>query len=361
MRILALSIGDEGSHRLWESVLPPPGYATFADAGVQIEHLALPLSRRALLTPLVAQLVPGLRRYAFGRARSVNMELYARAVAPLISRQATGSDVLHMWGAGLLAAATSRAARQLGVPFVTTPFAHRGQWADDPSSARVYREADCVFALLEADAKLYRELGARTVAVCGVCSDGVTPGLGNDLRRRHDIAGRLVLFLGRRQPYKGFELLLEAAHGVPDVTFAFVGPGPAAAAPHPGRVIDAGVVDDTERAAWLDAADILCLPSEAEIFPSSMLEAWSVGTPALVSEIEPLLELVQTTGGGVAVPRDVDSISSAIRDLCAEPARARALGAAGNDAWQRRFTPKQVASAYERVYRELVPAERIAA
>src|SRR5204863_4862742 len=133
--------------------------------------------------------------------------------------------------------------------------------------------------------------------------------------------GPIVLFLGIRRPYKGFRLLLDAAPRVaarqPDVTFVFAGPGERIEPNGEERVLDVGVVDDDDRAGWLEAADLLCLPSEAEIFPGSFLEAWSVGTPVLAGDIATLRELVRISGGGATVKLDPISIADAILDMLA--------------------------------------------
>jgi glycosyltransferase involved in cell wall biosynthesis len=159
-----------------------------------------------------------------------------------------------------------------------------------------------------------------------------------------------VLFLGQRRGYKGYDLVEAAAARVPEATFAFVGPGPAV---HGANVIDAGLVDDDERAAWLDAADLLCLPSEAEILPVSILEAWSTGTPFLASEIPPLRELAESGGGWVA-PRDVNALAARLRDLVRDAEALRAAGELGRSAWESQYTPGAVAAAYAGVYSSLV-------
>jgi glycosyltransferase involved in cell wall biosynthesis len=346
----------EPRSQLADSLRPPPAFAAFDDGDVRVEPIAVPAARRALLAPLVTQVTPGLRRYAYGRPRIAAGALYARAVGPVLAAQLRGTDLVHIWGGDLLGAAAVGAARSLGVPVVATPFAHAGHWGDGVSFAATYRKLDRVVALLEADAALYESLGVARdrIAVQGVCSPGVDAGGGTEIRRRHSIAGPLVLFLGVRRPYKGFDLLLEAAAQVAGATFAFVGPGePVRGA----NVIDAGLVDERERAGWLEAADLLCLPSDAEIFPVSALEAWSVRTPVLTSDIATLRELTRRSGGGIACPRDVRSIADAVRTLVAEPTRLRSLGAAGHDFWRRAHTVDAVASRHESLYRELLGEE----
>ena len=223
-------------------------------------------------------------------------------------------------------------------------------------------EADAIVALLNTDADVYRRLGARAerVEVCGVCSPGFQAGGGRDLRERLGIDGPLVAFLGVRRPYKGYDVLAAAIPRVvaarPDVTFAFVGPGDPVPTDGPGRVIDVGEADDEQRAAWLDAADLMCLPSAGEIFPVSILEAWSVRTPVLTSDIPTLSELVDRSGGGITAPREPAAVADAILALLAEPERLRALGESGHMFWKTHHTVEAVSRWHERLYERLVEA-----
>ena len=132
--VLAQGVDAGPRGRLTESLLPPESFEPFEDGGVRVLPLRLDRGRRALLAPLALQVVPILRRYAYGAARLPAAQLYARVVAPQIAKAAPGADVVHMWGGGLLGAAAIRAARAIGAPVAITPFAHRGQWGDEPAA-----------------------------------------------------------------------------------------------------------------------------------------------------------------------------------------------------------------------------------
>jgi glycosyltransferase involved in cell wall biosynthesis len=357
--VLAQRVDQGPTTRLSDSLRQPPPFKPFDDGPVRVVPLRIPRGRQAALAPLVGHVTPGLRRHAYGRSRAAAGRLYARVVGPLIARQADGAEVVHMWGSDLVAAAAARGARIAGAPFAVTPLAHEGQWGDDSASVGVYRDADAILALLDVEADLYRRLGAASgrVHTCGVCSPGVKPGGAAGIRARHGIDGPLVLFLGVRRPYKGHDVLAAAAHRVaatrPDVTFAFVGPGEPVAADGAARIVDAGEADETQRAAWLDAADLLCLPSAGEIFPVSILEAWSVGTPVLTSDIPALSELVGRSGGGATAAREPDGVADAILALLGDPARLRALGETGHMFWKENHTVEAVTRRHEDVYAQL--------
>ncbi len=356
--VLALRTDDGRSGILSDGLLRPPPFEPFDDGPVQVRPLQIGTTQRVELAPLAWQVVPGLRRYAWGRARIPTARLYARAVTPAIAQAAAQADIVHAWAGDLIAAAAVRAARRSGIPSVVMASLHPGQWGDDPASAATFRAADAVVAQLQTEANDYHSLGVdrRRIAVCGACSPGVAGGRGGELRDRQRIGGPLVLFLGVRRPYKGWDLLLEAAPSVaarhPNATFAFVGPGPAVGASG-ARVIDAGAVDDDERAAWLDAADVLCLPSAGESFGVVVLEAWSVGTPVLVSDIPSLRELVGPGGGWIA-ERTAAAFSKALIEILNNPAAQRATGEEGQRRWLAEYTVKAVAGRHEDLYRSLI-------
>ena len=356
--VVADRIDDGPDERLAETLRRPPPFAPFRDGAVRVMPLGLAMRHRVALSPVVAEVIPGFARYAYGPPRVLMAGLYASVVGPLIAKHARRCDVVHVWDASaFLAAAAMRAARLVGSPLVMTPFVHPGQWGDDFASRRMLRSADFVIGLLEADRAVISSFGVRSdrSGVCGVCSPQISIGGGPELRRRESINGPLVLFLGVRRPYKGHDLLLSVADRVatfvPRVTFAFVGPGAALESyATKARTIDVGRVDEAERADWLDAADLLCLPSRHEIFPVSVLEAWSTKTPVLVSDLPPLVELVCQANGGWTVQREANALAAALVTLLTDPEGCARRGLAGHRFWQSHHTPSAAAACHEKIY-----------
>lgn len=359
--VLALRIDEQPDTRLGYGLQLPPPFEPFTDGPVRYEPLRLSAAQKAALLPTALQAAPVARRYAFGQARRVLASAYSSVVGPAIAAaQSGGADIVHIWSADLVAAAGVRAAKALGARSLITPFLHVGAWGSDPASIAAYRAADCVISLLEAEKQSVVELGvpASQVGICGACTPGVVSGGGATLRAKHGITGPLVLFLGVRRAYKGFDRLLEAAPAVtrdlPDTTFAFVGPGEPIVAPPGVRAVDAGKAEPDELAAWLDAADLLCLPSDHEIFPTSMLEGWSVGTPALVSDLSTLRELIEISGGGRAVQRDPAALARALTEMLSDPAALREYGRRGHEFWRTKHTPEAIAERHSEIYTELL-------
>jgi glycosyltransferase involved in cell wall biosynthesis len=235
-------------------------------------------------------------------------------------------------------------------PVVISPFAHPGAWGMDAASIRAYREADAVLATIEADAEVYRGAGVEDVRVVGLPVPAVAaPGPRDD--------PPLVLFLGARRNTKGVDLLLDSAQIVwrsaPDVRFAFVGPGPELGR-RDERLLDVGAVDEEQRGRWLGRARVLCLPSESESFGLVVAEAWTARTPAVVSDIPVLRDLVTRDGGGLAAERTPQAMAGALLTLVGDEAAARRMGDAGHAHWEREYRPEAVARRHLAVYDEVL-------
>jgi phosphatidyl-myo-inositol dimannoside synthase len=357
----AISVDAGASTRLSNGLTAPAPFRPIVDGGVRVEPVRLDRRTKAALLPTAVQVVPGLRRFAFGAPRLGLLALYGRVVASSLRRAADEADVVHAWSADMLGTAALIAARRRGRPFVLTPFVHPGQWGGDAVSARLYRRADRVIGLLEVERQVLAQTGVdpSKIRICGSCSPGVRTGGGPALRQQHGIFGPLVVFLGVRRPYKGHDILLDAcARMHRSATVAFVGPGdplPPRTTPGdtPVSVIDVGPVDEDARAAWLDAADVLCLPSSHEIFPITVLEAWSAHTPVLVSTIPPLVELIERSGGGRTVLREPAALAAALDDIIGDEAGRVKLGRRGNTFWREHATPVAAARRHAEIYREL--------
>jgi glycosyltransferase involved in cell wall biosynthesis len=347
VQILTPRVDDGWPH--YTDVLARGSFEPFARGQVPTEPLR---ARHPRLLPVAAERLLQWAPRGRGWVGRRSFHGYAAGVGPAIAAAADRPAVLHVLSGGNLAAATALAARRLSVPVVMTPSAHPGQWDDDPLSGAAYRAADLVLAWSDADAETYRRLGVspQRLRISPPAGAPLSPGGGAALRASHGIAGPLVVFVGRRQAYKGAGLLIEAARRA-SFTAVLVGPG------DPVRetgVIDAGRVTDEARAAWVDAADVLAMPSSHESFGLAVAEAWSVGTPVVTSDIPVLRALVEAAGGGLAVARDPVSIAGAIEAIAGDPARARALGEAGRRYWRKELSPESAARRTLAAYEELI-------
>jgi glycosyltransferase involved in cell wall biosynthesis len=315
-----------------EALVAPPGPVTIRAEGTRFVFIPARGGR-------VGAVIDGLLPTAL-----VRVEDLRHAVA--------GADVVHSiareWAGPL-----EGAARDGGAAFVETPLVHPGQPFSGVGAADVarYQRDDAVIALTEWEAGWYRKHGARHVHVTGV---------GPNLQQLPDVArdDATVLFVGRRERYKGYHALRAAAPLVwaerPDARFVTIGQAAWNAALDRGlgdpRWSDRGVATEDEKAEAFARATIFAMPSEHETFGHTYLEAWKAGLPVIAGDIPPLREVVREGIDGLHVTSEPRAIAGAILALLRDPERARRMGAAGRDRLEREFSWPAVAKRTEAVY-----------
>jgi len=275
-----------------------------------------------------------------------------------LRRAVHGADVVHSL-AREWAGALERAARAEGAAFVETPLVHPGQpfSGDGPRDMARYRRDDAVIALTEWEASWYREHGVANVHVTGV---GPNIGTVPPLRREMST----ILFVGRKERYKGYRALRDAARLVwaerPDARFVAIGQ-PAwnaflSPAPRDDRWTEQGVASEEEKAAAFARATIFAMPSEHETFGHTYLEAWMARLPVIAGDIAPLREVVREGVDGLHARNEPRAIANAILALLRDPERATRMGEAGHQRAMSDFTWAAVATRTESAYRAAIIA-----
>jgi glycosyltransferase involved in cell wall biosynthesis len=343
----------------WEDgteIRPLPHDAFSLAAGVGLGALSLPGARRFANMPLRALTAP-----PFTRALSRGFLREFTTEEPGSSRRPAAYELVHTWGGEHLNWAAGHAARALDLPLVVTPFAHPGQWGDDPQNAAFYRSAHAVVALVDSEADVYEGLGVlpERIHVTGVPATPL-PAPSLDPRVAHGLSrDPLVLFLGVKEPYKGYRAILDAMpkvwKRVADARFAFVGPHTQTSERDftgvtDARVTTTGTVPRGEVSAWLAAADLVVLPSTSEIFPVAILEAWQQRTAVIAGRWWCAHDVVSHGADGLIIEPNRDQIADAIVQLLEDPTRRRAMADAGYAKVQARFTPAAVATRHSSIY-----------
>jgi glycosyltransferase involved in cell wall biosynthesis len=326
-----------------EALAAPPGTVTVRSDGTSFVFLPARGGR-------IGAAIDGLLPTALVRADDLR-------------RAVIGADVVHSiareWAGPL-----EHAARDTGSAFVETPLVHPGQRFSgaDAADVRRYLRDDAVIALTEWEAGWYRKHGVRQVHVTGI---------GPNLRALPAVAreGATVLFVGRRERYKGYHALRSAASVVwterPDTRFVTIGQAAWNARLDRGlrdpRWVDRGVVTEEEKADAYARATIFAMPSDHETFGHTYLEAWSAGLPVIAGDIAPLREVVREGIDGLHVANDPRAIAGAILALLRDPERARRMGAAGRERVEREFSWPAVAIRTEAAYIQARTRSRAAA
>jgi glycosyltransferase involved in cell wall biosynthesis len=195
-------------------------------------------------------------------------------------------------------------------------------------------------------------------------------GEGRALRARLGLDGvPLVGVVGRLDPIKGHDLFIEAAALVarlrPDVRFAVVGGEVCAADAGHGAVLASrarrlgldrallltGHQDDA--IPWLDAFDVVVVPSRCEAGPLVLGEAMALGKPVVATDVPGAAGVIEHGRTGLLVPHpDPQAMAAAMLDLLAEPERAAALGRAAR-AGAAAFCERRMAERFAEVLAEV--------
>lgn len=176
----------------------------------------------------------------------------------------------------------------------------------------------------------------------------------------HDVLprrGRSVVFIGRHEPRKGLEVLLQALRYLPpDITLLIAGEGPATprlrrATAGDHRVRWLGRVSEADKQRLLATAGVLCAPSlEGESFGVVLLEAMAAGLPVVASDLEGYRAAVGDGDAALLVaPGDAHGVADALIAALDDPPRADALAAAGVER-ARTMSMPVLASRYVELY-----------
>jgi glycosyltransferase involved in cell wall biosynthesis len=178
---------------------------------------------------------------------------------------------------------------------------------------------------------------------------------------RHD---RLVLFLGRLNWKKGLDRLIPAMTRVQDAHLVIAGNDEDGYAEvvrelvrsngMGERVSLVGAVAGADKAALLENASLLVLPSYSENFGNVVLEAAAHGRPVIVTPEVGLAPVVADGGAGVVCAGEPRALADAMVDLLRDAEKAATLGENGRRMVAERFSWDLVAESMERAYRTVL-------
>lgn len=133
----------------------------------------------------------------------------------------------------------------------------------------------------------------------------------------------------------------------------------ALAASFPGRVHRVGFTDQPE--SYMAASDVICLPSYREGFGMVLIEAASVGVPAIASRIYGITDaVVEGVTGILHAPGSDAGIADAMLLLGSDEAMRLSMARAAKERAIARFSEQHVKQAFAVFYREtLSPAKRL--
>jgi phosphatidylinositol alpha-mannosyltransferase len=177
-------------------------------------------------------------------------------------------------------------------------------------------------------------------------------------------SGPTIAYLGRHEPRKGLEVLLQAVASMPEkVTLWVMSDGPQTEELRSRygfdeRVKWLGAVSDEEKISRLKGADVFCVPSlRGESFGIVLLEGMAAGTPVVASDLPGYRNVAK--GGDEAylvTPGDVQALSSGLRRVLEDKQLASQQSQAGLSR-AAEFSMTRLAEIYVELYQRAIEIE----
>jgi glycosyltransferase involved in cell wall biosynthesis len=286
--------------------------------------------------------------------------IYPRTTGLLRAMRQAGADVYLQMGAGIETGQAALGCRRLDRPFVfclasdgdVGASLHAGPWGLEGRAYRFgLKHANPIIAQTETQRHglLFatgRESTIIPMAVAPPVGTAVADGVAH------------VLWVGRVTPGKRLDWLLEAARRCPETVFDIVGT-PNQQSDHANHLIEQArqmpnvVVHGRARASKLAdlyaGAILLACTSELEGFPTTFLEAWSLGLP-VVTTFDP--DGVVAARGLGEVAGNLDDFVIRLKDLLGNLQRRSTCGASARAYYESNHTLSQVSQRFHQMFQD---------
>ena len=175
-----------------------------------------------------------------------------------------------------------------------------------------------------------------------------------------------IFFVGRHEPRKGLDVLIDALQYLPDEVRLWVGgdgpetDGLRGRTGSDPRVEWLGRISDAQKQARLRGADVFCAPSLfGESFGVVLLEAMAARTPIVASDLD-AYAIVARPGRDalLSAPGDPAALAAALKRVLFDQDTADNLMASGLDR-ARQFSMDTLAERYVEIYSDLAARRRV--
>lgn len=315
-------------------------------------------------------------RVMLGSTRSEMLGVAPCSLRAFLLTLTSGADVVSVFNLyhGSLAYQTGVARGIRRFSFIAVPFFHTERpWAHSPWVHETLDWCDAVATMTEFERGFVQERSKAHTAVVGA---GIEPSSfrapnGQSIRGRLDLGEAPVIgYLGRMTATKGVVTLLEAMKIVwtqrPDARLLLAGsdlpPSPhgdpevhatidGLTAAERERLVIVNPLPERDKISIFDALDLFVMPSVAESFGISYLEAWMCRKPVIGARI-PSTACVINDGvdGALVDPGDAPALARTITALLNDPERCARLGNAGYAKTLAEFTWDKVVERLDRTY-----------
>lgn len=182
--------------------------------------------------------------------------------------------------------------------------------------------------------------------------------------------GFTLIYVGRLEPVKNHALLLNAFRSAlsskPSLRLWMVGDGSERKSLE-NIAVELGIAPEVtfwgqqlEVAPFFSAADGFVMSSRSEGLPMSLLQAFSLGLPAIVTDVGGMAEVVRLAKGGLTVSAtDSSEMAAAILHLADSSGEREQFSMSAEAAFHAHFTLQAMVEAYSNLYRNTTRALRV--
>jgi len=306
-------------------------------------------------------------------ARQLSRRTLGSIVSPALmvrlARSARSYDLVHLhWGRDLVMIPAAILLRLVGVPYVTQTHGMvepgRGvgrRLIDRLVTSPILRSAKQNFVLQETE-ESWIETVTRGRARVTVVPNAGSPAVSAAVRSAPG-QSLSVLFLAHLRPRKNVLMFVDAARIIcehrADVEFVIVGPdggdlmrlkAELERDDCGGRLRYHGAVDAESARLMTASADIYCLPAVNEPFPISVLDAWSLGTPVVMTNECHIAGLAIENDTAEVCPPNPAELAQAMERLLRSPERRRVLAENASGLVRGELSPASVTGDVLRAY-----------
>jgi glycosyltransferase involved in cell wall biosynthesis len=176
-------------------------------------------------------------------------------------------------------------------------------------------------------------------------------------------SGFTLLYVGRLAPVKNHRMLLHAFHMVlsstPGLQLWMVGDGSERRALE-HLAAELGIAahvtfwgQQLDVAPYFSAADVFIMSSKSEGLPISLLQAFSLGVPAIVTDVGGMAEVVGFAKAGITVPAgEASGMAAAIIRIVKDKTERQELSMNAERAFRSYFTLQAMVDRYMSLYQE---------
>lgn len=274
-------------------------------------------------------------------------------------------------------------AKFYGKKIVITPYFHPGhKYYEKRIFFKMMNGCDAIIAISNFEKKYLEEknIDGKKIYVtgCALLDDDAEDrkdieALKEEMFERYGICrdSKKILFIGRKELYKGIGDLIEATKKIAcedhtKLTLFLIGPNGARfnkmytnfADTDRLKLVNFNFVTEDEKEILLQECDMLALPSRYESFGIVFLEAWKHKKPVIGSSKGATPEVIGG-GGLLAKYGDVDDLKNKLKLLLHDKALAKALGEEGKRKVEGEYSLDKIGEKVLNIYNSLKDKKRI--